>query len=103
MSAWFDIPSRRFVRYCHGSLRETMAAGRSTGLFFDGEGEEGTMKVELSRVWGIVGALSMVLTDVGCVAIEAGHEGVLVEQPFFFGHGGVDPVPSKTGRVVVAP
>jgi len=57
----------------------------------------------VSRVWGIVGALSLVLTGVGCVAIEAGHEGVLVEQPFFFGHGGVDPVPTKTGRVVVAP
>ena len=57
----------------------------------------------VSRVWGIVGALSMVLTGVGCVAIDAGHEGVLVEQPFFFGHGGVDPVPTKTGRVVVAP
>ncbi|MFO0729395.1 MAG: SPFH domain-containing protein [Nitrospiraceae bacterium] len=39
----------------------------------------------------------------GCIAIEAGHEGVLIEQPFFFGHGGVDPVPAKTGRVVVAP
>ena len=39
----------------------------------------------------------------GCVGIDAGHEGVLVEKPFFFGHGGVDPVPSKTGRVVIAP
>ena len=39
----------------------------------------------------------------GCVGIDAGHEGVLVEQPFFFGHGGVDPVPSKTGRVMIAP
>jgi hypothetical protein len=37
------------------------------------------------------------------VAIEAGHEGVLVEQPFIFGHGGVDPVPSKTGRIWVVP
>ena len=44
----------------------------------------------------------MVLLGVGCVAVEAGHEGVLVEQPFFFGHGGVDPVPAKTGRVNVA-
>ncbi len=43
------------------------------------------------------------LMGAGCVAIDAGHEGVLVEQPFFFGHGGVDPVPSKTGRVIVAP
>jgi len=56
----------------------------------------------VNRVLGIVGALSMVLASVGCVAIEAGHEGVLVEQPFFFGHGGVDPVPAKTGRVNAA-
>jgi regulator of protease activity HflC (stomatin/prohibitin superfamily) len=48
---------------------------------------------------GTVGAL---LLTSGCVAIEAGHEGVLVEQPFFFGHGGVDAAPSKTGRVAVA-
>ncbi len=39
----------------------------------------------------------------GCVAIEAGHEGVMVEQPFFFGHGGVDSTPTKTGRVWIAP
>jgi hypothetical protein len=57
----------------------------------------------VSRVFGIVGAMSMVLMGVGCVAIEAGHEGVLVEQPFFFGHGGVDPIPAKTGRVGVSP
>jgi hypothetical protein len=45
------------------------------------------------------------VVSAGCalVAIEAGHEGVLVEKPFFFGHGGVDPVPAKTGRVAVAP
>ncbi len=43
------------------------------------------------------------LMSLGCVAIDAGHEGVLVEQPFLFGHGGVDPVPSKTGRVIAAP
>lgn len=39
----------------------------------------------------------------GCVGIDAGHEGVLVEKPILFGHGGVDPVPTKTGRVWVAP
>ena len=55
---------------------------------------------------GVAGSLilaSAVLLLAGCVAIDAGHEGVLVEQPFFFGHGGVDPVPAKTGRVWVAP
>ena len=45
----------------------------------------------------------MVLILGGCIGIDAGHEGVLVEQPFFFGHGGVDPVPAKTGRITVAP
>jgi len=45
----------------------------------------------------------LLLMGTACVAIEAGHEGVLVEQPFIFGHGGVDPVPSKTGRVWVVP
>lgn len=51
----------------------------------------------------IGGAMGALLFTSGCVAIEAGHEGVMVEQPFFFGHGGVDPVPTKTGRVWVAP
>ncbi|MBI4002013.1 MAG: hypothetical protein HY348_09545 [Nitrospira defluvii] len=48
-------------------------------------------------------ACCILMIGTGCVAIDAGHEGVLVEQPFFFGHGGVDPVPTKTGRVMVAP
>ncbi len=43
----------------------------------------------------IVLSIMMGIGSIGCAAIDAGHEGVLVEQPFFFGHGGVDPVPSK--------
>src|SRR4030095_270427 len=35
--------------------------------------------------------------------MDAGREGVRWEQPFFFGHGGVDPVPSKTGRGWLGP
>jgi hypothetical protein len=61
------------------------------------------MTRNMSCVLGIVGVFSIVLSNVGCVAIEAGHEGVLVEQPFFFGHGGVDPVPTTTGRVSISP
>ena len=40
----------------------------------------------------------------GCAlrAIDAGHEGVFVEKPFFLGHGGVDPTPVKPGRSIVA-
>lgn len=46
---------------------------------------------------------AMALTA-GCslVAIDAGHEGVLVKKPFFFGHGGVVAHPVKTGRQAVA-
>jgi regulator of protease activity HflC (stomatin/prohibitin superfamily) len=52
----------------------------------------------------IISASALLLTTSGCLrAIDAGHEGVLVKQPFFFGHGGVDPVPATTGRVTVAP
>ena len=53
---------------------------------------------------GGLGAVGLFLLTSGCalVAIDAGHEGVLVEKPFFFGHGGVDPGPATTGRVMVA-
>jgi len=53
----------------------------------------------------LLGALYLLMTSAGCVLmpIDAGHEGVLVEKPFFFGHGGVDPVPATTGRIRVAP
>ena len=57
------------------------------------------------RSWSkmaIMGAMGTLLLTSGCAAIEAGHEGVMIEQPFFFGHGGVDPVPAKTGRVWMA-
>lgn len=61
------------------------------------------MKSLMRGMLGMLLAVGVVGAGTGCVAIEAGHEGVLVEQPFFFGHGGVDPVPTTTGRVVVAP
>lgn len=53
----------------------------------------------------LLGALCLLMTSTGCVLvpIDAGHEGVMVEKPFFFGHGGVDPVPATTGRIWVAP
>jgi hypothetical protein len=34
--------------------------------------------------WSMLGAVGVLLLTSGCVAIEAGHEGVMVEQPFFF-------------------
>lgn len=57
------------------------------------------------RFSAVLGTVYLMVATSGCVlaAIDAGHEGVLVEKPFFFGHGGVDPVPATTGRVAVAP
>ena len=52
----------------------------------------------------VLGCLAFLLTASGCLrAVDAGHEGVLVKQPVFFGHGGVDPVPVKNGPVTSAP
>lgn len=50
----------------------------------------------------IVGALFSGMSGCALTSIDAGHEGVLVEKPVFFGHGGVDATPVKTGRQVVA-
>jgi hypothetical protein len=58
----------------------------------------------VKKVGNILGVLGAVLTMSGCLmpAVDAGHEGVVVQKPIFFGHGGVDPVPITTGRMLVA-
>ena len=61
------------------------------------------MRRDVSSLCGTVLVFGLMAVATGCVAIDAGHEGVMVEQPFFFGHGGVDLTPTKTGRVWVAP
>lgn len=38
------------------------------------------------------------LTGCSTASPDAGHEAVWVMKPVFFGHGGVDPTPVKTGR-----
>lgn len=57
----------------------------------------------MSGIRGL-GALALWCLLTGCIyaTIDAGHEGVLVEKPLLFGHGGVDPVPIGTGRQMVA-
>lgn len=47
---------------------------------------------------------AVVLLSVGCssVAPDAGQEAVLIRKPLFFGHGGIDASPIKTGRSFVA-
>ncbi len=48
--------------------------------------------------------LAIVLALAGCsvYAPDAGHEVVLVEKPWFFGHGGVNEDPVRTGRTWAA-
>lgn len=50
----------------------------------------------------IVGIFLPALASCSVYAPDAGHEVVLVEKPWFFGHGGVDPEPVKTGRTWAA-
>jgi len=42
------------------------------------------------------------LSGCGYVSPDAGQEAVLIQKPWFFGHGGVDDEPVKTGAAVVA-
>jgi hypothetical protein len=49
----------------------------------------------------LIAVVTIVLMG-GCFSpssIDQGQEGVLIYQPWFFGHGGVDPVPVKTGLI----
>lgn len=60
---------------------------------------------QVRQLVGILVAGMLIFSgNIGCAlrAIDAGHEGVFVEKPFFIGHGGVDPTPVKPGRSVVA-
>jgi regulator of protease activity HflC (stomatin/prohibitin superfamily) len=52
----------------------------------------------------IITLISICLLAGGCsvYAPDAGHEVVLIEKPWFFGHGGVDPNPITTGRTFAA-
>jgi regulator of protease activity HflC (stomatin/prohibitin superfamily) len=45
---------------------------------------------------------ALCLSACSVYAPDAGHEVVLIKKPWFFGHGGVDPEPVKTGRTYAA-
>jgi hypothetical protein len=54
------------------------------------------MKRTIIAVCGVI--LGCCLAGCSAAAPDAGHEAVWVMKPMLFGHGGVDPVPVKTGR-----
>ena len=47
--------------------------------------------------------IALVLAGCSVYSPDAGYEVVLIEKPWFFGHGGVDPDAVKTGRTFTAP
>jgi hypothetical protein len=49
-----------------------------------------------------LGAACALLAGCSSYAPDAGHEVVLVKKPWFFGHGGVEDQPVKTGRTFAA-
>jgi regulator of protease activity HflC (stomatin/prohibitin superfamily) len=58
------------------------------------------MVIVLAIIAGVI-ATSMM----GCTTAhpDAGYQAVLVQKPYFFGHGGVDPQPVQSGLTYVAP
>jgi regulator of protease activity HflC (stomatin/prohibitin superfamily) len=58
----------------------------------------------MRKYYGVLMLLLAVgLTACGSAAPDAGEEAVLIRQPRFFGHGGVDDTPVRTGLKYVAP
>jgi regulator of protease activity HflC (stomatin/prohibitin superfamily) len=50
----------------------------------------------------LLGLFMIILSSCGWAAPDAGTEAVLIQKPWFIGHGGVDPEPIRTGRSLVA-
>lgn len=57
-----------------------------------------------ARVTGLALIVLIAVSTVACstYAPDAGHEIVLIEKPWLFGHGGVNPDPVRTGRTYAA-
>lgn len=50
----------------------------------------------------LLSIVALTLNACSVYSPDAGHEVVLIEKPWFFGHGGVNPEPVKTGRTYAA-
>ncbi|MEK7520091.1 MAG: SPFH domain-containing protein [Patescibacteria group bacterium] len=59
--------------------------------------------INFLTVAGILLVVGLLFFGVAVTGVkpDAGYEAVLIEKPMIFGHGGVDPVPVKTGRQYV--
>jgi len=79
-------------------LRNPSVTNRPTAI-----GREVMQKTQ-RMMWSMVALVIASLAATGCSFKEAnaGHEVVLIEKPWIFGHGGVDPEPVKAGRTITA-
>jgi regulator of protease activity HflC (stomatin/prohibitin superfamily) len=76
---------------------------RTSPALGDGHSETLTARnLTVAVLVAIVAVLAVTMMGCKSVAPDAGHEVVLVEKPMFFGHGGIDPEPVRTGRTFVA-
>lgn len=50
----------------------------------------------------LITAATVLTTGCRTISPDAGHEAVLIKKPLFFGHGGIDPEPIKTGLTLGA-
>jgi len=54
------------------------------------------------KLFQVVGSLLLIFIFTGCVSsnsVDQGEEAVLIYQPWFIGHGGVDLIPIQTGQI----
>ena len=56
--------------------------------------------MKISMVFLLVSAIAT--TGCSFKQANAGHEVVLIEKPWVFGHGGVDPEPVRAGMTITA-
>jgi regulator of protease activity HflC (stomatin/prohibitin superfamily) len=87
------------------SLGRSCAVSNPAVALATGHAREASMRrIRIQTIMMVGMALILAAGNAGCImpAIDAGHEGVLVAKPLLLGHGGVDPVPVTTGRVLVA-
>jgi regulator of protease activity HflC (stomatin/prohibitin superfamily) len=57
-----------------------------------------------TRIAALLAVAAIMVLSVGCSTVgpDAGHQIVLVEKPYLFGHGGIENDPITAGRTVVA-
>jgi len=59
--------------------------------------------ISIAAIMLLTGAANAVENNTFTATVEAGEEGVVVQQPMFFGNGGVYNTPIETGRIWKAP